>query len=255
MTTIVQTPGETALRKRKRTLLIGTALAVLAIVVSTTVANSPSGSPRASTATPTRGSGVSASPSESGTSASPSGPASPKATDRATRAPEPSADEATSPSGLPAPSRTPSTSPPLAEPPRADKMQTADCTKETGPSHPAWPVQYSDTSWGPSEAAEERELREGGKLLGGLRMMRANRPNLTYYWATGWTGVDRADGETWLVLDWTDGTTASACRRRLDRTGYWHDTIAVPRYINGKFIRYRACQSIYGRAATCTKWW
>ena len=255
MTTIVQSPREPAVRVRKRTLLIGTALAVLAILASTAVVDGPSGSPRASTATPTGGSAVSASPSDSGASASPSGSATTKPTDRSTTVPEPSADEATSRSGLPAPSKTPDTSPPLAGRPQAGAVLSADCTEETGPSHPAWPVQYGDGSWGQSEAVEDRELREDGKLLGGFKMVRANRPDLTYYWATGWTGVDRSDTEIDLVLNWTDGTTTSSCRRRLDRTSYWHDTIAVPRYINGKWIKYRACQGIYGRPVTCTKWW
>lgn len=254
ITTIVQAPREVALQLRKRALLIGTALAVLTVLASTTSAGGPEGSPRASMATPTGDSGVSASPSDPGASASPSGSATPTPTDRTTTGPEPSADEATSPSGLPAPSRTPGTSPLAARPPEAGKTLPADCTKETGPSHPVWPVQYGDTHWGLSEAAEAHKLQEDGKLLGGFNMMRANRTNLTYYWATGWADVDPGDTEIWLVLNWTDGTTASSCGRRLDRTGYWHDTIAVPRYINGKYITYRACQGIYGRPATCTDW-
>jgi hypothetical protein len=208
--TIVQAPRELVSRLWKRTLLVGTGLAVFVILASTTVADGPSSSPRASTATPTGDSGVSASPSDSGASASPTGSATTKPTDRSTTAPEPSADDSTPAPGLPAPSKTPDTSPPLAGPPQAGAILSADCTEETGPSHPAWPVQYGDGSWGQSEAVEEPELREDGSLLGGFKMVRANRPNLTYYWATGWTGVDRSDTEMDLVLNWTDGTTTPA---------------------------------------------
>ncbi|GAB2722647.1 hypothetical protein [Streptomyces bullii] len=252
--TIVQAPRDAAPRIRKRTLLIGTALAALTVLASTTVADGPAGRPRAATATPTDGSTVSAGPSAPGASPSPSGSATPKPTDRAVPAPDPSAGEVPSPVSRPAPTRKPDAAPPVARPPKTDQVLSAGCTKETGPSHPAWPVQYADTNWGPSEAAEEHDLSEDGELVGGFRLMRANRPNLTYYWATGWTAVDPDDTETWLVLTWTDGTTASSCRRRLSSTGHWHDTIAVPRYINGKFIRYQACQGSYGRPATCTKW-
>ncbi len=254
ITMIVQAPRALALPVRKRTLLIGTALAALLVLASTTAADGPAGSPTASTAMPTGGSGISASPSEPDVSASPGGSVTPKPTDRTTPAPEASADEGAAPSRLPAPSRTPGASSPLAGPPEADARFSADCTEEKGPSHPAWPVQYGDRDWGLSEAVDPRELREGDKLLGGFELIRANRQKTTYYWAAGWTSVDRGDTEIWLVLNWTDGTTASSCRRRLDRTGYWHDTIAVPRYINGKFIRYRACLGIHGLPATCTDW-
>lgn len=198
-------------------------------------------------------------------STSPSGPVSPisNAPAESPTAPRPSP---TTPSGAPSaedtavPTAPPkNTSPVLAGPPVPGAILSADCTTETGPSHAAWPVQgdNGDGGWSGYEDVETHRLEADNQSLGAFKLSRANRNDETYYWANGWTAVDRSVAQTVLILNWEtdDGRTAGTCKRTLSRTSYWHDTIAVPRHIDGSWVKYQACQDTLGRASTCTGWW